>query len=132
MDDMMKKMLMKKKDSSQMSDEAKEAKMEVLMELLQMAQDAMGSQVKSGMDEMQKVSVMAPDKESLSEGLEMAQEVLPEVEEASEESEIPAAPSEELEMAKDEDESEENMFSKREPKEKVKKSLFSMNDEDEE
>lgn len=70
------KMMMKKKDSGKMDDQAKQAKMEVLQELMQMCQEAMGNNVKSGMDEMKKVSVMAPDKESLLEGLEKAEEVV--------------------------------------------------------
>lgn len=81
------KMMMKKKDSGKMDDQAKQAKMEVLQELMQMCQEAMGNNVKSGMDEMKKVSVMAPDKESLLEGLEKAEEVVesPMMEEMSEE-----------------------------------------------
>lgn len=70
------KMLMKKQDSGEMSPEAKQAKMEVLQELMDMCKQAMGHNVKSGMDEMKKVSVMAPDKESLVEGLEKAEEVI--------------------------------------------------------
>lgn len=120
------KMLMKKKDSGKLSEEAIKAKMEVLMELLEMATSAEGSNVKAGMDEMQKVSVMAPDKEALLEGLDKAEDVIEESPEMEEESTEPSLP-----MDSDDEESEENMFSKREPKEKSKKPLFMM-DEDEE
>lgn len=82
--------MMEKKEGmgpSEMSDQDIKAKMETLMELLEMAQKEMGHKVKSGMDEMQKVSVMAPDKKGLQEGLEKAQEIMenPEVMEKMEE-----------------------------------------------
>ena len=69
----------------------KQAKIDVLKELMQMAKDSMRDKTKSGMDEMrsaQKVTVAAPDKESLLMGLEKAEDVLesaPEMEESSEE-----------------------------------------------
>lgn len=69
------KMLMKKKSSGEMSKEEIQAKMEVLQELMEMCQQKMGSDVKNGMDEMQKVTVAAPDQESLLEGLEKAHEI---------------------------------------------------------
>lgn len=53
-------------------DKAKMAKMEALKELHGMASKAMSDD----MDELQKVSVMAKDKDGLSEGLEKAQELL--------------------------------------------------------
>ncbi len=73
----MEKMLMAKdnKQDGKMSPEDMQAKMDVLHELLQMAHEAMGGKVKHGMDEMQKVSVMAPDKQSLEKGLDKAKEI---------------------------------------------------------
>lgn len=78
MKDGMEKMLMAKsgKQDGKMSPEDVKAKMEVLHELLQMAQHAMGGKVKHGMDEMQKVSVMAPDHKSLEAGLDKAKELM--------------------------------------------------------
>lgn len=52
----------------------KEAKLSVLKHLRKMASDMMGEDVKGGM--MKKVTVAAPDKESLKEGLEKAEEVV--------------------------------------------------------
>lgn len=103
------KMLMKKQDSGKMSDEAKQAKSEVLQELIEMCMKAMGDNVKSGMDEMQKVSVMAPDKESLLEGLDKAKEVaespmMEKMEEMSEE-----MPEEEAQEEKQEEKPEMKM-----------------------
>lgn len=68
-------MLMKKKDSGKMSEDAVKAKQEVLEELMAMCEQALGHGVKSGMDEMKKVSVMAPDKKSLVEGLDKAKDL---------------------------------------------------------
>lgn len=74
--DELKKMMAKKKSSEgEMSEMEQQAKLDVIMELLQMAEGAMGSKVKGGLDEMQKISVMAPDKEGLAEGLDLAKEV---------------------------------------------------------
>lgn len=76
MKDLEKMMMMGKKNSEgKLSPEEMQAKMDVLKELLGMAQEAMGSKVKGGMDEMQKVSVMAPDQKSLTHGLDMAKEI---------------------------------------------------------
>lgn len=113
------KMLMSKKDKSKMSDQEVQAKMDVLMELMEMAKDALGSKVKSGMDEMQKVSVSAPDKESLEEGLEKAQELVEKSPDMmmEEKEELPGMPKKDEMMMK---------------KEKSKRKLFSMLDEDEE
>ncbi len=68
-------MLTQKKDKSEMSKEEIQAKMEVLQELMDMCKDKMGETVKSGMDEMQKVTVAAPDSESLALGLDKAKEI---------------------------------------------------------
>lgn len=69
------KMLAKKKDDKMSPDEV-QAKMDVIKELLGMADEHMGSKVKSGLDDMQKVSVMAPDSESLEAGLDKAQDLV--------------------------------------------------------
>lgn len=96
MEDMLAKLMMKKASKGKddkMSDMEVQAKMEVLKELLGLAQDEMGGRVKSGMDEMQKVTVAAPDKESLLKGLAKAEEITEEApemdsdEESDEESE---------------------------------------------
>lgn len=128
MDELMKMMAKKKSKGGEMSEDAVKAKMDVIAELLEMAQSAMGSKVKGGLDEMKKVSVMAPDEESLAEGLEVAQELTSSDEEASEE------PSEETEVAEEkapESESSDedsSIFGKRKPKDAPKKKLFSMLD----
>jgi hypothetical protein len=74
--DELKKMMAGKKSDGKMSEDEKQAKMDVIKELLDMAQHAMGHGVKGGMDEMHKVSVMAPDEEGLEEGLGMAKKVV--------------------------------------------------------
>ncbi len=76
-----KDMLMPKKEDSKMSERDIKIKSDILKEIMQFAQDKMGERVKSDMDEMQKVSVVAPDAEGLHEGLEKALEILPESEE---------------------------------------------------
>lgn len=78
MKDMLEKMMMKsssKAKDGQMTEQEKQAKMDVLKELLGIAHGEMGNRVKSGMDEMQKVTVAAPDKESLLKGLDKAKEL---------------------------------------------------------
>lgn len=77
----LKDMLSPKKVDAKMSERDIKVKSDILKEIMQFAQDKMGESVKSGMDEMQKVSVMAPDSEGLHEGLEKAMEILPEHEE---------------------------------------------------
>lgn len=115
-------MLMQKKDKSSMSKEEIQAKMEVLQELMDMCKDKMGQSVKSGMDEMNKVTVAAPDKESLAMGLDKAKAIaedpkMLEVMESSKEdaSETPAEESEESapSMSYMDDEDEDSMFAKR-------------------
>lgn len=111
--------LMAKKGENKMSPEDLAAKMDVLKELLEMASAAMGSKVKDGMDEMRKVSVMAPDKESLAEGLDLAKDMTqesPEMEESEEEmSEKPSmeSKSEEPEKKDDEESDDDSLFGKR-------------------
>lgn len=116
------KMLMKKDKTDKLSDKAKQAKMEVLKELFDMTQSLMGSKVKDGMDEMRKVTVMAPDKESLKEGLEKAQEMAenPELDKMMDKMEQ----SEESEEKKDSP--EEEMI------EEISEKMASKDDEDEE
>lgn len=67
----------------QMSKMDVQAKMDVLKELYDMCSESLKGKVKSGMDEMKSVTVSAPDSESLEEGLEVAQELAPEMEEAT-------------------------------------------------
>lgn len=133
MDELM-KTLGKKGGNSEMSAEEKKAKMEVIMELLQMAQDAMGDNVKHGLDGMQKVEVMAPDKEKLSEGLDMASDLIQKTPESLMEHEKEEKPEEECETpemeaseekAGVESEYEDEKDSKKKSK---KKPLFNMFD----
>lgn len=112
-------MLMQKKDKSSMSKEEIQAKMEVLQELMDMCKDKMGQSVKSGMDEMNKVTVAAPDKESLAMGLDKAKMI----------AEDPKM----LEMMEDKAESPEHEASETPSEEKVEESspMSYMDDEDE-
>ncbi len=74
--DALKQMMAKKKSpEGKMSEDEITAKMDVIKELLDMAQKAMGDGVKGEMDSLKKVSVMAPDDESLSEGLDLAKDL---------------------------------------------------------
>lgn len=123
--------LMDKKGGQEMSEQEVRAKMDVVQELLQMAQEAMGSRVKHGMDEMQKVSVAAPDKESLLEGLEMAQDVAeesPEMEESSEEQSPESEKVMDEAPAVEAEEEEVSPFMKKKSPAPAKKKLFSMED----
>ena len=73
---MLDKLASKKGDAS--PDMDADAKMQVLQELREMAMDMMGSRLKDKMPkEMHGVEVMAPDKEGLEEGLDMAKKILP-------------------------------------------------------
>ena len=88
MDDMMKKMAMQDQEMPDMpEDNDLQAKMEVLKELHDMASQLLGEGLESpeeeemeeGMEDpesMEKVSVMAKDKEGLEEGLDTAQSIL--------------------------------------------------------
>lgn len=101
-------MLSDKKESKDMSDREIQAKMEVLQELMEMLQDQQGNSVKSGLDEMQKVTVAAPSKEGLAEGLEKAEELVekaPMMAESQEETEEENSP---FSMMDEED--EDSMF----------------------
>lgn len=139
MDELKQMMMAKKKMSPEgkMSEDEIQAKMDVIKELLDMAQQAMGNDVKGGMDEMHKVSVMAPDQQGLEAGLDVAKNVAgaegsPE-EEASESPEqekmedLPGTDTEgsddeESKEPKDEEDSEDmpNIFAQR--REKMKNS----------
>lgn len=67
--------LMDKKEEMPMDEKSMEAKKETLMELIEMMSKLAGEEVSEG---MQKVTVAAPDKESLMEGLDKAEEVVEE------------------------------------------------------
>lgn len=85
------KMLMKgQKHEGEMSKEHLDVKMEMLKELMEHAKKGMGDKILGGLEGLKKVTVAAPSKEGLEEGLEKAQELLhskemPEMEEESEE-----------------------------------------------
>ena len=88
MDKKLEAMMMAKKPKEKMSEQEIQAKMDVLLEMLQMISEEMGGRVKNGMmdheNEMKKVSVVAPSNEGLEEGLEEAQEVIPDMPEEDE------------------------------------------------
>ena len=60
-------------EEGEMTDAKKQAKMEVLMELIELAKEKMGESVSNG---LQEVTVAAPDKESLMEGMDKAQALM--------------------------------------------------------
>lgn len=70
---MRKLMDMMKQHQDQMSDKDVQAKLEVLKELIEMADGKEGQDYKDGLD---KVTVAAPDKQGLKEGLKKAQDML--------------------------------------------------------
>lgn len=140
-----------KKAGEGMSPEAKRAKMEVIMELMEMAKEMMGENVKTGMDEMKKVSIAAPDQESLEEGLDLAHKLVSDdmegeateevmedkekptldeiVEEVSESSE-PMVAAEEMKASDEDEDEDESPFGK--PKQvKQKRKMFNMFDDKE-
>lgn len=142
--------LLGKAGPSKMTPEQKKAKMEVIMELMGMAQEMMSDNVHKGMSDLkgaQKVSVMAPDVESLEEGLDVAKEIVGSEEEESEESskeevleaaveaaseDMPSMVEEDsvtsLSMDDDDDEDEDSMFGK--SKKSSKKKTFNMFDDE--
>lgn len=72
------------KKQPEQQDAHAEAKMQVLNELRDMAMGMMGDKLKDKMPhEMHGVEVMAPDKEGLKKGLDLAQHALPEMDEHS-------------------------------------------------
>lgn len=137
------KMLMKLKDKKEGDIDPREmqAKEDVLQELLNMAHEAMGSKLKNGMDEMQKVTVAAKDPEALQEGLAKAQEMVGEMPESHE---LTDDESEETKEEQQEEEQDEpSMFAKKskmdpepsaspadEEEKPKRKKLFSMTDDE--
>lgn len=131
MKDMMEKMMMSPEKKGQMDKNQIQAKMEVLKELLDLAHGEMGKKVKSGMDEMKKVSVIAPDDESLAEGLELAGDIVPTLKEETDESDPQDSPDGALDPREDEkaeekadsnsedDEEDDSMFNR-----KMKKGIY--------
>lgn len=127
----MKKMLeemMAESKPKEMSEKDIQAKKEMLMELLGLADGELKSRSKKGLDDHKamKVAVMAKDKEGLKEGLEKAEEVLEQMpeegmEEESEESEeLPEMKADSSMMEEkeempemEEDDEEESFFSKK-------------------
>jgi len=105
MKDLMKMLEKKKSGKGEMDESKMSAKMDVLKELRDLAAGQAGESVKKG---MQEVSVMAPDKEGLKEGLEMAEEVVEEGPEGMAEMMAEAPESEEMEMMDDEDMEDED------------------------
>jgi hypothetical protein len=95
MKDMLMKKLMKSSESA-MPEAEKMGKMAALKELIKEMNSLMGSDLEPSGHEMQKVSVMAPNKEDLMKGLEKAESVL---------SELPGKEG----MAADEEEKDEEM-----------------------
>ncbi len=76
------KMMNKENEPAMSSDSHDQAKLEVLEELREMAMKLMGDKMGSKLapkEEMQEVTVAAPDEQSLQAGLEMASEVVPEM-----------------------------------------------------
>lgn len=80
MRDMLKEM-MKMKGEKKMNPMEKKAKLGVLEEILGMAEDEMGNELKG----LKKVTVAAPSEEGLKEGLEKAEEIVEAKDEMSEE-----------------------------------------------
>jgi hypothetical protein len=81
------KMLMSedKSDKEPSSEMMHKAKQEVLKELMDMCKMALMDKTGNDMEEMKKVTVMAPDSEKLSEGLDMAKELAGKMPEGKEE-----------------------------------------------
>jgi len=105
-------MLMKKKGDGDMSEQDMMAKMEVLQELMDMAESESGHSVGEG---LRKVTVAAPSQKGLEMGLEKAQEMLPDIKKMGEEGEEEMG--EEMKMDEDEldpnESSEEEMLKKK-------------------
>ncbi len=118
-------MMMSGKSEGKMSKEDIQAKLDVIQEMIQAMQESMGGAVKGGLDEMlssmapeghdmAKVSVMADDPDSLEEGLEMAQEVVPKVVDKAE----PSIESMSEVASKPKDEEDDSFFGKKKDKSK--------------
>lgn len=125
-DKMMLEQMLGPKSKSEVPKEEIQAKLEVLKEMLEMIQHEMGGSVKAGMDEMfapkaetmKEVSVVAPDEDSLEEGLEMAKEILPEKDSSVDSMDDSAVPSKEVESEDDSDSDSDSIFSKQKEKKK--------------
>jgi hypothetical protein len=99
----MKEILGKKPKAKESDDMKKESKIKAIKEMRAAASDMMGGDIKDGIEGMKKVTVAAPDKESLAEGLDKAKEMLPKVEEMAEETEeSPEEEASEESMSKEE------------------------------
>lgn len=125
MDELLKKLAAK--GQSKAKPEEVKAKMEVVQELLQMAQDAMAENVHSGMVEMQpkpeaSVKVSAEDPESLAEGLDMAKELVGE----SEDEPMDESPEHESAESADHEKMEDDEDSEEEDSKKAKKAFPSL------
>jgi len=86
------------KGSDMMSDVEKKAKMEVIKELLEYAMDLSGENVSNGMQEL---TIAAPDKKGIMEGMETAEDMMEEMPKES------AMPEMDEEDEEDEDEEED-------------------------
>lgn len=112
-DKMMKMLMDKKRSGKELQPGEKEAKMKVIKDLRQMAEQIMKDDIKG----MKKVTVASPTQEGLKEGLEKAEDILEsnseEMSEESEESEESEDMSEEYaEESEDEEMSEEEINAK--------------------
>lgn len=115
MDELLKKL--EAKGKPKLSKEETQAKLEVVQELLEMAQDAMAQHNKMGMDELMApkkeamVKVSAENPDDLKKGLDMAKEVVDQKEMHSEDSDLEKleeAMGKDLDADKEEGESEEH------------------------
>lgn len=95
----MKKLMEMGSDKKPAMDDKAKAKMKVLMDLKKMAADMMGEDLSEG---MKKVTVAAPDSESMKAGLEKAEELMEEADDA----EMDEMPDGMAEMMGDDDEDE--------------------------
>jgi hypothetical protein len=140
MKDLLDKMMANKQEKSELSPMEIEAKMDVLKELLGLAESEHGSRVKNGLDEMKKVTVAAPDEKSLEKGLEKAKDIVansdellenPEEEKEHEEQESPEKEAleeklvaKEEESPEEEQEEEDSIFASKRPKSKIHKLMM--------
>jgi cobalamin biosynthesis protein CobT len=94
---LLKSLMKKKKDGKELDPQYKDAKMGVLKEIHKMASDDMGADLKG----LKKVTVAAPDKSGLAQGLDAAKEIVGQgAEEGSAEEESAESP--EVEAKEDE------------------------------
>lgn len=113
----------------------KKAKMEVIAELLGLSENMMGDDLSGHMDSAKKVTVAAPDEESLAEGLDVAKDAIEGeddiMKEATSEMMSDMEPSLEMDEDSDEEEDDEDMkmFGRKGPKQR-QRSKFNMFGED--